>query len=63
MNRVYPFRSLMEAGVNLIGGSDCPVESPDPAIGIDAAVARHGINPDEALTRERAEALFSPPVR
>jgi predicted amidohydrolase YtcJ len=63
MNRVYPFRSLMEAGVNLIGGSDCPVESPDPAIGIDAAVARHGINPDEALTWERAEALFSPPVR
>ena len=34
MNRVYPFRSLLEAGVKVIGGSDSPVELPDPAIGI-----------------------------
>jgi predicted amidohydrolase YtcJ len=63
MNRVYPFKSLLDAGVNLLGGSDCPVEHPDPAMGINAAVVRHGINPDEALSRELAEALFSPPVR
>ncbi len=63
MKRAYPFRSLLEAGVPLLGGSDSPVELPDPETGINAAVARHGIAPDEALTREQAEALFSPPTR
>jgi predicted amidohydrolase YtcJ len=63
MRRAYPFRSLAEAGVPLLGGSDCPVEPPDPQIGIDAAVDRHGINPDQSLTRHQAEALFRPPAR
>lgn len=63
MGRAYPFRSLLEAGVPLLGGSDSPVELPDPETGINAAVERHGINPDEALSREQAEALFAPPVR
>ena len=61
MSRAYPFRSLEEAGVTLLGGSDSPVELPDPATGIHAAVDRHGINTSEALSREAAEALFSPP--
>lgn len=61
MALAYPFRSMSEAGVTLLGGSDCPVEPPDPRIGIEAAIHRHGINPSEALTREQAEALFSPP--
>ena len=60
MSRAYPFRSLMEAGVPLLGGSDSPVELPNPEIGINAAVVRHGINSDQALTRSQAEALFSP---
>jgi predicted amidohydrolase YtcJ len=63
MRRAYPFRSLLEAGVHLLGGSDCPVEPPDPRIGITAAVDRHGINPDQAVTPAQAEALFSPPAR
>jgi predicted amidohydrolase YtcJ len=63
MSRVYPFRSLIEAGVTLLGGSDSPVEHPDPEIGINAAVVRHGINPKEGLTREQAEGLFTPPTR
>jgi predicted amidohydrolase YtcJ len=61
MSRAYPFRSLLDAGVPLLGGSDSPVELPDPETGIDAAVDRHGVNPDESLTREQAEALFAPP--
>lgn len=61
MGSAYPFRSLLEAGVPLLGGSDSPVELPDPAVGISAAVDRHGINPDQALTPEQAEALFAPP--
>jgi len=61
MSRAYPFRSLLDAGVPLLGGSDSPVEHPDPAIGINAAVDRHGVNPGESLTRDQAEALFAPP--
>jgi predicted amidohydrolase YtcJ len=62
MHKAYPFRSLLEAGVPLLGGSDSPVELPEPETGIRAAVDRHGISPDEALTREQAEALFAPPA-
>ncbi|MGB7860033.1 MAG: amidohydrolase [Acidimicrobiia bacterium] len=62
MSRAYPFKSMMEAGIPLLGGSDSPVELPDPITGIDAAVNRHGINPGEALTRSQAESLFSPPM-
>ena len=63
MSRAYPFRSLLDAGVNLLGGSDSPVELPDPQIGINAAIDRHGINTSESLTETQAEALFSPPAR
>jgi hypothetical protein len=63
MQRVYPFHSLEEAGVNLIGGSDSPVELPDPHCGIRAAVNRPGFNADEALTMDQATALFAPPAR
>lgn len=63
MSRVYPFRSLLEAGVQLLGGSDSPVELPDPEIGINAAIDRHGVNSSQALARDQAEALFRPPDR
>jgi predicted amidohydrolase YtcJ len=61
MSRAYPFRSLLEAGVPLLGGSDSPVELPDPETGITAAVDRHGVNPEESITRDQAEAMFAPP--
>lgn len=61
IDRAYPFRSLLEAGVPLLGGSDSPVELPNPLDGINAAVDRHGIGPSETLTREQAEQLFAPP--
>ena len=61
MSRAYPFRSLLDAGVPLLGGSDSPVELPDPETGIEAAVDRHGVNTEESLTREQAETLFAPP--
>jgi len=61
MNRVYPFRSLVEAGVPLIGGSDSPVEHPDPEVGINSAVGRPGFNPSESLSEDQAISLFAPP--
>jgi predicted amidohydrolase YtcJ len=63
MEGVYPFRSLLEAGIHVIGGSDSPVELPDPQVGIRAAVERHGLNPAQAITSPQARALFAPPSR
>lgn len=36
----YPFRDLLDAGVPLALGSDCPVADPNPIWGIHAAVTR-----------------------
>jgi predicted amidohydrolase YtcJ len=42
----YPFRSLLEAGARLAGGSDWPVSSPNPLWGLHVAVNR-SVPPDE----------------
>jgi len=63
IDRVYPFRSLLEAGVPLLGGSDSPVEHPAPEIGIRAAIDRHGLNPSQGITLDQARALFGPAGR
>ncbi len=55
----YPFRSMLDAGIDLIGGSDAPVEQPDPLSGMRAAVDRAGWNLDEALAPWEAVALFA----
>ena len=36
----YPFRSLIDSGARIGFGSDCPIEDPNPFIGIYSAVAR-----------------------
>jgi len=36
----YPFRDMLEAGVTMAFGSDCPVANPNPMFGIHAAVTR-----------------------
>jgi predicted amidohydrolase YtcJ len=58
----YRWRSLLAAGARLCFGSDVPVESPDPRLGLYAAVTRRtpagtppgGWNAPEALTIEEA---------
>ena len=59
MKDAYPFRSLSEAGVQMLGGSDSPVELPDPEVGIKAAIDRHGINVDQSLDHNDAVSLFT----
>jgi predicted amidohydrolase YtcJ len=49
MRYVFPFKSLMKQGLMVISGSDCPVESISPMLGIWAAVTNK-INPAETLT-------------
>jgi predicted amidohydrolase YtcJ len=54
----YAWRSLLESGAQLAFGSDAPVESMDPLVGIHAAVTRKrangepkgGWHPEQCLT-------------
>lgn len=56
---MYPFRSLLEAGVPVAGSSDSPVEPPHPLWGMAAAMDRFGINPDEKLSGFEALSLYT----
>jgi predicted amidohydrolase YtcJ len=55
----YPFASLDYAGVPMGGGSDSPVESPDPWAGMALARDRAGVMHAEGLLPDRALALFT----
>ena len=55
----YPFRTLRDAGVPLAGGSDCPVEPPNPWAGIAVSRDRAGMMPVEGLDPDEALALFT----
>lgn len=50
---VYPFRTLVQEGLIVASGSDCPVEPISPILGIWAAAARKS-PPTEKLTIEDA---------
>lgn len=56
---LYPFRSLLEAGVPIAGSSDCPVEPPQPLWGMASAMDRHSIATDERVTGADALAMFT----
>lgn len=64
---VYAWRKLLDSGVHLAGGSDFPVELPNPFLGMHAAVTRQdregrppgGWHPRDKLTREEALRLFT----
>lgn len=55
----YPFASLDHAGVPMCGGSDSPVESPDPWEGMALARDRAGVTRSEGLLPDRALSLFT----
>jgi len=62
----YAWRTLLGTGVTIAGGSDFPVESPNPFHGIYAAVARRplsgedrGWQPEQRMTREEAVRSFT----
>ena len=56
---VYRFASMHGAGIPMCGGSDAPVESPDPFAGMAAARDRGGFHPEESLSAEQAFDLFT----
>jgi predicted amidohydrolase YtcJ len=63
----YPMKTLLDTGARLAGGSDFPVESPNPFFGLHAAVTRQdhdnqppgGWRRQDALTLPQALALFT----
>ncbi len=63
----FPFRSMMDAGVLLVGSSDCPVEPINPLLGIRGALVRQnpesypreGWNPAEKISLEEALAMYT----
>jgi predicted amidohydrolase YtcJ len=60
---LYRLRSLIDAGLAIVGGSDAPFASADPWAAMAAAVKRRThegrvIGADEALTPEQALALY-----
>jgi predicted amidohydrolase YtcJ len=60
----YAWRTVARAGAVLTFGSDFPVESPDPRLGLQAAETRRSrtgevFHPEEALGREEALAAFT----
>ncbi len=63
----YAWRTMLRAGVPLAGGSDCPVEPPDPLWGIYAAVTRKdmegnpksGYYPNEKVSVSDAVHMFT----
>jgi len=62
--RLYPFKSMLTAGLPLGLSSDSPVISPDPLIGLrDAVLRKTGagvvLGPEEALSLDEAIRLFT----
>lgn len=63
----YAWRTLLEAGNRIAAGSDFPVESANPMLGLYAAVTRldmtgepdGGWHPDEKMSREQALRAFT----
>ncbi len=66
-NKSYPWKTMLDLGIHLGGGSDCPVETYDPLWGIYCAVTRQdekgqpagGWLPDERLSVEEAVKLYT----
>jgi predicted amidohydrolase YtcJ len=54
----YPYKTLMESRILVTGGSDCPVETISPLLGIYQAVARKSL-PQERISVEDALRIYT----
>jgi predicted amidohydrolase YtcJ len=50
----YPMKSIINAGIVLVSGSDCPVEEPNVIMGLHALVDRNGFVPEQCISIEDA---------
>ncbi len=56
---LYPFKSMLGAGIVASGSSDSPIEQMSPVLGVWAAMARPGYPPGEELNQEDGLALYT----
>jgi predicted amidohydrolase YtcJ len=56
---VYPFRSLLDAGITMAGASDGPVEAQDVMHAIQCCVTREGFEPHQCITVEEALRMYT----
>ncbi|MDG6920060.1 MAG: amidohydrolase [Nitrososphaerota archaeon] len=56
---LYPFRSMLREGLVASGGSDCPVESLSPVLGVWSAMTRGGIVPEESVGLDEALGMYT----
>jgi predicted amidohydrolase YtcJ len=54
---IHPFASMLAAGIPLRGGSDAPVEHPDPWRAMGSALA-HATNPKESVSAAQAFGMY-----
>ena len=59
LRHLYPFRSMLNAGLKLAFGSDCPVEDPNPFEGVWSAVARPGLSPSQSVSVPEALGCYT----
>jgi hypothetical protein len=57
LNRVHPYRTILDHGIPICGGSDSPVTFYHPLAGVQAAVNHP--NPDERVTLYEALEMFT----
>ena len=55
---LYPLKTLINEGVRVIGGSDCPMEPLSPFLGIQAAVTRQFFT-EERITVDNALRMYT----
>jgi predicted amidohydrolase YtcJ len=57
LRRVHPYRTILDHGIPICGGSDSPVTPYDPLAGIQAAI--HHPNANERVTLHKALEMFT----
>ena len=55
---LHPLKTLLEAGVKVAGGSDCPMEPLSPLLGMQEAMQRASF-PEQRLTLEEALRMYT----
>lgn len=64
VHQLYPFKSMLNAGINIGGSSDCPVATLDPRLGLRDAIMRQTssgikLGPQETLTSDEALRIYT----
>jgi predicted amidohydrolase YtcJ len=58
MKNAYRWKSLLDAGADVLGSSDSPVEDANPHTAIALLQTRDGIQDGEAITKDEAVKLY-----